>query len=75
MLTIMTFNAWLFISVILGSFTGYYFSNYIYLRQKLKATSSQYSRKRKEDNRNGSNDLEERIQMLSEARKVQGKNH
>ena len=66
MLTVMTYNAWLFLSVIFGSFTGYFLCSYINLRHRFQIISSEVTR-RKDHGRRESKDLGETVEMFSKA--------
>ena len=70
MLTVMTYNAWLFLSVIVGSAIGYTACSYINLRHKFQITTTQTASSRKKKRENNTNDLEENIEMLNEAAEI-----
>ena len=70
MLTVMTYNAWLFLSVIVGSAIGYTACGYINLRHKFQITATQTESNRKKKRKNNTNDLEENIEMLNKKTEV-----
>ena len=65
MLTVMTYNGWLFIAVIVGSATGYTACSYINLRHRFQITSSKTTRNQNNKRGNQKEDLEEDIEMLT----------
>ena len=70
MLTVMTYNAWLFLSVIVGSAIGYSACSFINLKHKFQITTTQTASNRNEKRENESEDLEEKIEMLNKATEV-----
>ena len=67
MLAVMTYNAWLFLSVVFGSATGYFLCSYINLRHRFQIQSTSVARRKKDDGEGEDKDLEENIEMLSKA--------